>query len=145
MALTKIRIGDFVTLIDERNSFDICAFYGININKEFMPTAASTGSLDATNYKVVRKNRFVYSGMQTGRDKCIRLGFYTDDTPIIVSPAYITFEIINTDVIVSENNVELPSDMNGMVYTNKTDWKVDVLKELKAMGFTIDFNKLYEG
>lgn len=51
----------------------------------------------------------------------------------------------NRVVIVSENNVELPSDMNGMVYTNKTDWKVDVLKELKAMGFTIDFNKLYEG
>ena len=102
MALTKIRIGDFVTLIDERNSFDICAFYGININKEFMPTAASTDSLDATNYKVVRKNRFVYSGMQTGRDKCIRLGFYTDDTPIIVSPAYITFEIINTDVILPQ-------------------------------------------
>lgn len=102
MTLTKIRIGDFVTLIDERNSFDICAFYGININKEFMPTAASTDSLDATNYKVVRKNRFVYSGMQTGRDKCIRLGFYTDDTPIIVSPAYITFEIINTDVILPQ-------------------------------------------
>ena len=102
MVLTKIRIGDFVTLIDEHNSFDICAFYGININKEFMPTAASTNSLDATNYKVVRKNRFVYSGMQTGRDKCIRLGFYTDDTPIIVSPAYITFEIINTDVILPQ-------------------------------------------
>lgn len=102
MALTKIRIGDFVTLIDERNSFNICDFYGININKEFMPTAASTDSLDATNYKVVKKNRFVYSGMQTGRDKCIRLGFYTDDTPIIVSPAYITFEIINTAVILPQ-------------------------------------------
>lgn len=102
MELTKIRIGDFVTLIDERNSFDICDFYGININKEFMPTAASTDSLDATNYKVVRKNRFVYSGMQTGRDKCIRLGFYTDNNPIIVSPAYITFEIINTAVILPQ-------------------------------------------
>src|SRR5699024_6580469 len=38
----------------------------------------------------------------TGRDKCIRLGFYTDDTPIIVSPAYITFEIINTAVILPQ-------------------------------------------
>ena len=51
----------------------------------------------------------------------------------------------NRVVIISENDVELPSDMNGMVYTNKTDWKVDVLKELKAMGFAIDFNKLFEG
>lgn len=51
----------------------------------------------------------------------------------------------NRLVIISENNVELPSDMSGMVYAGKTDWKVDVLKELRAMGFTIDFNKLYEG
>lgn len=51
----------------------------------------------------------------------------------------------NRLVIISENNVELPSDMSGMVYTSKNDWKVDVLKELKVMGFSIDFNKLYEG
>jgi predicted nucleotide-binding protein len=51
----------------------------------------------------------------------------------------------NRLVIISENNVELPSDMSGMVYTSKNDWKVDVLKELKAMEFSIDFNKLYEG
>lgn len=50
----------------------------------------------------------------------------------------------NHVVIVAENDVELPSDMSGMVYTNKTDWKVDVLRELKAMGFAIDFNKLFE-
>lgn len=50
----------------------------------------------------------------------------------------------NRMVIVAESNVELPSDMSGMVYTNKSDWKVEVLKELKSMGFAIDFNKLFE-
>lgn len=99
MALTKYKIGQLIKLVDERNSFGIKDFYGININKEFMPTFANTEGLDETKYKVVRKNRFVYSGMQTGRDKCIRISMYNKDTPIIVSPAYTTFEICALDIV----------------------------------------------
>lgn len=58
-----------------------------------MPTVANTEGLDERKYKVVRKNRFVYSGMQTGRDECIRISMYTKDKPILVSPAYVTFEV----------------------------------------------------
>ena len=64
-----------------------------------MPTVANTEGLDEGNYKVVRKNRFVFSGMQTGRDECIRLSMYLNDKPIIVSPAYTTFEVIKTDIV----------------------------------------------
>ena len=99
MALTKYKIGDLITLIDERNTEGIREFYGININKEFMPTVANTDGLDEKKYKVVRKNRFVYSGMQTGRDECIRISMYTKDDPIIVSPAYTTFEVTATEVV----------------------------------------------
>ena len=66
MALKKIKIGDLVKIVDEKNNIGIREFYGININKEFMPTAASTDNLDEKKYKIVRKKRFVYSGMQTG-------------------------------------------------------------------------------
>ena len=99
MALTKYRIGDLITVVDERNTIGIREFYGININKEFMPTVANTNELDEKKYKLVCKHRFVYSGMQTGRDECIRLSMYMNDKPIIVSPAYTTFEVTNTDVI----------------------------------------------
>ena len=100
MALNKYKIGQLIEIVDERNSFGITDFYGININKEFMPTVANTEGLDETNYKVVRKNRFVFSGMQTGRDECIRISMYLHDKPIIVSPAYTTFEVVATDVII---------------------------------------------
>ena len=100
MALNKYRIGDLISVVDERNNLGIREFYGININKEFMPTAATTEGLDETKYKVVRKNRFVYSGMQTGRDNCIRISMYTDDKPILVSPAYTTFEISALDTVI---------------------------------------------
>ena len=99
MALSKYKLGELIELRDERNSYGIKQFYGININKDFMPTAADTNGLDESNYKVVRKNRFVFSGMQTGRDKCIRISMYQKDSPIIVSPAYITFEVIKTDIV----------------------------------------------
>lgn len=100
MALTKCKIGDLISVVDERNSYGITAFYGINIRKEFMPTAANTDGLDETKYKVVRKNRFVYSGMQTGRDECIRISMYLQNEPIIVSPAYTTFEVNATDQVI---------------------------------------------
>lgn len=35
MALTKYKIGDLITTVDERNTIGIRDFYGININKEF--------------------------------------------------------------------------------------------------------------
>ena len=100
MALRKIRLGELMSVVDERNIYGFNEFYGININKEFMPTAANTEGLDASKYKVVRKERFVFSGMQTGRDQCIRISMYQKDNPIIVSPAYTTFEISRKDLII---------------------------------------------
>ena len=44
-------------------------------------------------------------------------------------------------VIIAENDIELPSDMQGVVYINK-NWEFAMLKELKNMGFDIDMNKL---
>lgn len=45
------------------------------------------------------KGRFVFSGMQTGRDVCIRLGLYDKDFDALVSPAYITFDIISDKIL----------------------------------------------
>lgn len=99
MALIKYKLGDLITVVDERNDLGIRDFCGININKEFMPTVANTEGLDETKYKVIRENRFVFSGMQTGRDVCIRISMYTKSEPILVSPAYTTFEVTATDVV----------------------------------------------
>ena len=102
MPLIKCKLGELIELVDERNLDGLRNFYGVNINKEFMPTVADTSTLNEKKYKVVRKNRFVFSGMQTGRDECIRLAFHRDAEPIIVSPAYVTFEVTATDKILPE-------------------------------------------
>lgn len=46
-------------------------------------------------------------------------------------------------VILVDHGVEMPSDLSGVVYTNTANWQIDLLKELKEMGYTIDFNKLF--
>ena len=46
-------------------------------------------------------------------------------------------------VILADDGIEIPSDLSGVVYTNTENWKIDLLKELRAMGYTVDFNKLF--
>lgn len=46
-------------------------------------------------------------------------------------------------VILADDGIEMPSDLSGIVYTNTANWQIDLLKELKAMGYTVDFNKLF--
>ena len=102
MRLSRYKISELISTCDERNSFGYTSFYGLNINKEFMPTWANTEGLDESKYKVVRKKRFVFSGMQTGRDECIRISMYNGEEPIIVSPAYTTFEVSREDIVIPE-------------------------------------------
>lgn len=46
-------------------------------------------------------------------------------------------------VILSDDGIEMPSDLSGIVYTNTANWQIELLKDLKAMGYSIDFNKLF--
>lgn len=96
-------IGELIHIVDERNdSGEPYEFYGINKDKSFMQTVATTNGLDATNYKILRKDRFLFSGMQTGRDECIRIGCFEENTPVLVSPAYTTFEVNDKEQIIPE-------------------------------------------
>ena len=46
---------------------------------------------------------------------------------------------------VVDSGIELPSDIKGIGYIEHKDgWKLELLRELKAMGFEIDANKLIE-
>lgn len=90
----KERIGDLIRVTDSRNYANkqimVC---GINKSKSFMPTIADMNGVDISKYKLVNKGEFAFSGMQTGRDKCIRIALYEGDNPILISPAYTTFKI----------------------------------------------------
>lgn len=96
---TRNAVRDLLVEVDNRNSDgEITNVQGINILKQFMPSAADTNGVDLSKYKVVKKGQFAYSGMQTGRDECIRIALFDRDEPVIISPAYTVFEIKSSAV-----------------------------------------------
>lgn len=96
----KISVNDILHEVDNRNTDNsITDVQGINITKQFMPSVANTTGVDLSKYKVVQKCQFAFSGMQTGRDECIRIALLHEDTPIIISPAYSVFEMKREDIL----------------------------------------------
>ena len=94
------QVRDLLQEIDVRNDDGvITSVQGINIAKQFMPSIADTTGVNLRNYKIVRAGQFAYSGMQTGRDECIRIALYRGENPIIISPAYYVFEVSDKSVL----------------------------------------------
>lgn len=94
------QIGNILKEIDNRNvGGSITDVQGINITKQFMPSVANTYEVDLSKYKLVTKGQLAFSGMQTGRDECIRIALYNGDKPIIISPAYTVLENKDNDVL----------------------------------------------
>ncbi|BCG16220.1 restriction endonuclease subunit S [Vibrio parahaemolyticus] len=88
------RIGDYVTQIKLKNTDgSISSLKGININKHFMPSVANINGTDLSKYRVVTKNQFAFNPMHVGRDEVLPISMLEDDEPIIVSPAYVVFEV----------------------------------------------------
>lgn len=97
------RIGDYIKLVDNRNKdLAVTNLLGINITKNFMPSVANTSESDLSKYKIIQKNQFAYSAMQVGRDETIRLALYAEETPAIISPAYLVIEVNDENELLPE-------------------------------------------
>ena len=97
------RSGDYIQEIDVRNrDLSVTELMGININKHFMPSVANVIGTDLSNYKIVSKMQFACNLMHVGRDEKIPMAMLTEDSPIIVSPAYFVFEVIDTELLLPE-------------------------------------------
>ena len=93
-------LGDIIKPVDERNSDEKTAeVLGISINKEFMPSVANIIGTDLSKYKLLRKGRFAFNSMHTGRDERLPIALFKRDDIAIVSPAYFMFEIKNKDEV----------------------------------------------
>ncbi len=97
------RLGDYIRPVDVRNrDLKVTRLMGINIEKRFMPSVANVVGTDLSNYKVVSKGQFACNLMHVGRDEKIPVALQRDDEPIIVSPAYVVFEVVDTNVLLTE-------------------------------------------
>ncbi|MGR2919984.1 TIR domain-containing protein [Acinetobacter sp. 1125_18A] len=44
--------------------------------------------------------------------------------------------------LVTDNSIELPNDISGVVYMSERNWEIDLAKEIRMLGYEIDINKL---
>ena len=88
------QIADFIEEFIKKNSEDgDYEFKGLDKEKQIIPTIANTSTVDRRKYLVLSPKEFVFSGMQTGRDICIRICLSELDQPVLFSPAYTTFRM----------------------------------------------------
>lgn len=45
-------------------------------------------------------------------------------------------------IIIADRGIEIPSDLQGVLWTDSANWKFDLAKQLKTVGYDIDLNKL---
>ena len=100
---SMVEIGSYISTFERKNS-NGCdyPFMGINKEKEIVPTMANTEDVNPRKYLILEKGELVFSGMQTGRDICIRIALSKFDSPILLSPAYTTFTVDEEKGIISE-------------------------------------------
>jgi len=97
------RIGDYIRLVSNRNNdWAITNLLGVNIYKNFMPSVANTSGVDLSKYKIIRKGQFATNIMHVNRDEILPVALYQNDEPAIVSPAYMTFEVIDENELLPE-------------------------------------------
>ncbi|MBT4269550.1 MAG: restriction endonuclease subunit S [Deltaproteobacteria bacterium] len=97
------RLGDYIQLVDSRNKeLSITNLLGINISKNFMPSIANTSNIDLSRYKIISKDQFATNIMHVGRDERLPVALYGFVEPAIISPAYMTFEVIDQNELLPE-------------------------------------------
>lgn len=97
------RLGDLINPVSIKNTEMVTDdLRGVNYQKYFMPSVANTNGVDLSGYKLVCKGQFACNLMHVGRDECLPIALHREDKPIIVSPAYFSFEVKNENEILSE-------------------------------------------
>ena len=87
------RLGDYIREVDVRNrDLDVMKLLGLSMTKQFRPSTSNIVGVDLSKYKVVHKNVFAFDTMSVIRVHKVPIALNLTEEPIIISPAYITFE-----------------------------------------------------
>ena len=101
----KVKLGDWITECDERNSDNALKLEnvrGISVEKKFIPTKADMSGVSLTSYKIVKPNWFCYVPVTSRNGERISLAIYNESVPAIVSSTYYVFRSRDEDVLLPE-------------------------------------------
>lgn len=95
-------LGEYIERIIDKNTDDqLNSVIGISERKEFREPAGKVNKENLTNHLIVRKNEFGYiPRMNPFKPLAVALSHY--DYPVLVSPSYVAFRVIDTKVLLPE-------------------------------------------
>lgn len=97
------RLGDYIQEVDVRNRDLQCTnLLGLSISKVFIPSIANTVGTDFRPYKIVKHNQFAYVPVTSRNGEKITVALYDGQEDCIISQAYISFEIKDTEHLLPE-------------------------------------------
>ncbi|MBV5267716.1 MAG: nucleotide-binding protein, partial [Burkholderiaceae bacterium] len=64
---------------------------------------------------------------------------------VVFEHGYLIAKLTRAHVVpLVSGSIELPSDISGVVYIDDSNWPIKIAKEMKGVGYAIDFNKIIE-
>ena len=105
MGLSKYKLGELISLCDERNSdnkYTLSDVKGISIKKEFIETKADMAGVSLSPYILVCPDSFAYVTVTSRNGEKITLAHNTSEDTYIVSSSYIVFKVDKPEIILSD-------------------------------------------
>ncbi len=105
MGLKKYKLGDLISLCDERNSdnrYTLSGVKGISTEKSFIDTKANMDGVSLDSYKVVNYRDFAYVPDTSRRGDKIAIAFNNNTRSVLISSIYTTFNCNRLDLLVPE-------------------------------------------
>lgn len=105
MALTKYKLGELISLVDERNSnnsFGADYVVGLGTQKEIIPTKADLDGVSLTSYKLFPPKSFAYVPVTSRNGEKITIAPNTTKQTYIVSASYLVFKVQREDILLPD-------------------------------------------
>lgn len=105
MGLTKYKLGELISVCDDRNSDNIYTLddvKGISIKKEFIETKADMAGVSLSPYIIVKPDSFAYVTVTSRNGEKITLAHNTSDETYIVSSSYVVFRVSKPKLLLSD-------------------------------------------
>lgn len=105
MASTKYKLGSLLRLCDERNTdsqYTLADVKGISIQKVFIETKADMTGVSLKPYILVKPDYFAYVTVTSRNGEKITIAHNDTESTYIVSSSYVVFEVVRTDILLSD-------------------------------------------
>lgn len=94
------KLGPYIRQVNNRNKNLVTQdLRGLSMTKEFRKSTSNIVGTDLTKYKLVNKNQFACDFMSVIRVHKLPVVLHSEIEPVIVSPAYTVFEVIDKDIL----------------------------------------------